>query len=44
MYKEIPPFTRYFMTVTFALSFGMTYKLLNPYHLLLDFEMVFKKL
>ena len=43
MYKEIPPFTRYFMTVTFAPSFGMTYKLLNPYHLLLDFEMVFKK-
>lgn len=43
MYMEIPPFTRYFMTATFVLSFGMTYKLINPYYLLLDFELVFKK-
>lgn len=43
MYKEIPPFTRYFMTSVFLLSFGMTYKLINPYHLLLDFGLVCKK-
>ena len=42
-YKEIPPFTRYFMTATFLLSFGMTYKLIGPYYLILDFELLFKK-
>ena len=44
MYNEIPPFTRYFMTLVFAMSFGMTYRLLDPYKLVLDFPSVFKKL
>ena len=43
MFMEIPPFTRYFMSSVFLLSFGMTYKLINPYHLLLDFGLLFKK-
>ena len=43
-FMEVPPFTRYFLTATFLLSFGMTYKLLNPYYLILDFEMVIWKL
>ena len=41
-YKSIPPFTRYFMTAVFLTSFGLTYGLINPYHILLDFEKVFK--
>jgi hypothetical protein len=43
-YKSIPPFTRYFMTGVFALSFAMTYKIMSPYSMLLDFPSVFKKL
>ena len=43
-YKSIPPFTRYFMTGVFVMSFAMTYKMLNPYTVLLDFPSVFKKL
>ena len=42
-YKSIPPFTRYFMTVVFIASFGMTYSMLSPYHLILDFSKVFSK-
>lgn len=41
---DIPPFTRYFMTGVFASSFCMTYGILSPYAMLLDFESVFKKL
>ena len=44
MIKQIPPFTRYFLGTTLAFSFGMTYKLLSPYYLILDLELVFKKL
>ena len=43
MYKEIPPFTRYFMTSVLALAFGTTYSLISEYRLLLDFELLFKK-
>ena len=43
-YKSIPPFTRYFMTGVFALSFMITYKMVSPYSILLDFSLVFKKL
>jgi len=43
-YMSIPPFTRYFMTGVFVMSFMMTYKMLNPYSVLLDFPSVFKKL
>ena len=42
-YMEIPPFTRYFITGVFVMSFGMTYGLINPYSMLLD-ETVIKKL
>lgn len=42
-YKEIPPFTRYFMTAVFIASFGMTYSILSPYHLILDFHYLFSK-
>lgn len=44
MFNSIPPFTRYYMSTVFIISFGMTYGLINPYYLLLDFESVFKKL
>ena len=43
-YKSIPPFTRYFMTGVFSLSFLLTYKLISPYKIILDFALVFKKL
>jgi hypothetical protein len=41
-YTSIPPFTRYFMTAVFFTSFGLTYGLINPYYILLDFGKVFK--
>ena len=43
-YKSVPPFTRYFMTAVFIASFGMTYSMISPYWLILDFSKVFKKL
>ena len=43
-FKEIPPFTRYFISSVFISSFAMTYKLLSPYTMILDFSAVFKKL
>lgn len=43
MYMAIPPFTRYFITSVFVTSFGMTYKLINPYYLILE-PSVIKKL
>ena len=42
-YKSIPPFTRYFITGVFVMSFGMTYQLISPYSMLLD-ETAYKKL
>lgn len=42
-YMEVPPFTRYFITAVFCTSFGLTYRLLNPYLLLLE-PNVIKKL
>jgi hypothetical protein len=42
-YMSIPPFTRYFMTGVFIMSFAMTYNMLSPYSTLLDFPSVFKK-
>ena len=44
MIKQIPPFTRYFLGSVLATSFAMTFKILNPYLLILDFELLFKKL
>ena len=41
-YTSIPPFTRYFMTVVFFSSFGLSYGLIKPDHIILDFEKVFK--
>mmetsp|Transcript_42901 Transcript_42901/g.41247 ORF Transcript_42901/g.41247 Transcript_42901/m.41247 type:complete len:89 (+) Transcript_42901:16-282(+) len=41
VYMQVPPVTRYYMTITFVFSFAMTYRLLSPYLLLLDFELVF---
>ena len=41
---EVPAFTRYFLGATLAASFGMTYKMINPYYMILDFELLFKKL
>jgi len=40
-FNEIPPFTRYFVTGTFLLSMFMTYKVISPYSLILDYEAVF---
>ena len=39
--NQIPGFTRYFMFGLLITALGTTYKLLNPYHLILDFEKVF---
>lgn len=41
MYMRVPPVSRYFITLVFALSFAITYKILNPYYLYLDFDKVF---
>lgn len=37
-YMQIPPVTRYYLTLVFILTFCMTYKILSPYSLILDFE------
>lgn len=44
MYREIPVFTRYYLTVTFFLSFCMTYGILDPFSLVLVFEKLIWKL
>merc|ERR1712046_34632 len=41
-YMSVPPFTRYFMTSVFLLSFGMTYKMIDPYSLLLMFDKLWR--
>ena len=43
-FNEIPPFTRYFVTSTFMLSLFMTYHLISPISLVLDYTKVFKNL
>ena len=40
---RIPPVTRYFLGITFLLSFCMTYSILSPYNLVLDMPPVFTK-
>ena len=40
---QIPPITRYYTGITFFFSFCMTYKIISPYSLILDFESVFYK-
>jgi hypothetical protein len=42
-YMSVPPISRYYMTIVFTLSFCITYKIINPYYLYLDFELVFYK-
>jgi hypothetical protein len=42
--KKIPPISRYYMGAVFLTSFCLTYKILSPYALLLDFELLFKRL
>lgn len=40
-YMAIPPVSRYYISLVFLQSFAATYRLINPYYLLLDFEKVF---
>ena len=40
---QIPPVTRFFCGFTLLLSFVMTYQIISPYALLLDFSLVFGK-
>jgi Derlin-2/3 len=40
--RQVPPLTRYMVGGTFMISLGMTYKLLNPYNMVLVYENVFK--
>lgn len=39
----IAPISRYYMGGVFLMSFCLTYKILSPYSVLLDFELLFKK-
>ena len=39
---RIPPVTRYCLAITLFLSFCMTYSILSPYSLLLDWSAVFQ--
>ena len=41
MINKIPTFTRYYMGAAFFIAFVSTYRIINPYYLLLDFEKVF---
>jgi hypothetical protein len=43
-YFNIPPVSRYYISLVFLQSFAVTYKLLNPYYLILDFDKVFGSL
>ena len=40
--KRIPPVTRYYLGITLVLSFCMTYQIISPYNLLLDWPSVFR--
>ena len=39
--KRIPPVTRYFLGITLFLSFCMTYQIISPYNLVMDWTSVF---
>ena len=39
-YFAIPPVSRYYISLVFLQSFAVTYKLINPYYLILDFDKV----
>lgn len=39
--KRIPPITRYYIAGIFLISFCVTYRILSPYYLLMDFEKFF---
>ena len=41
LYFNIPPVSRYFITLVFLESFVTTYRILSPYSLILDFDKVF---
>ena len=40
-YMAIPPVSRYYISLVFLQSFAATYRIINPYYLVLDFEKVF---
>ena len=40
--KRIPPVTRYYLGITLLMSFCMTYQILSPYALFLDWTAVFQ--
>jgi len=39
--KKMPPVTRYFLGITLLFSFCMTYQIISPYSLVLDWPSVF---
>ena len=41
---RIPPVSRYYIGTVFLLSFAMTYSIISPMYLILDFESVFYKI
>jgi hypothetical protein len=41
MINKIPTFTRFYMGSAFFMAFVVTYRIINIYYLLLDFEKVF---
>ena len=44
MIMRIPPVSRYYIGLVFTLSFLTTYKIVNPYTVILDFDKVFGSL
>ncbi len=40
-YMAIPPISRYYISLVFLQSFAATYRIINPYYLILDFDKVF---
>ena len=40
--RKIPPVTRYYCGITLLFSFCMTYQIISPYTLLLDWDAVFR--
>ena len=41
---RIPPVSRYYIGLVFLISFSVTYKLISPFNLILDFDAVIYKL
>ena len=39
--RKIPPFTKFYMAGVLAVSFVVTFNIINGYLILLDFELVF---